>query len=263
MSLKIIVCVKQVIDPDAPIASLDIGEGNIVVSKDKQFVINGYDENAVEAALQIKDDIGAEITVLSVGSDFENDVMKKPISMGADRLILVKDPMLRSLDGFTTAELLGKAIGKIGEFDLVLCGRQASDLDNAYVPLALSEILNVASVTLAQKIDVNANGVKVERVMSGGYQVVQTEFPALITVSNEIGNPRYPTIRGIMNAGRKQPDIWTPAELGITDDLLNKQSLIKNLSIPTNESDCEFLDSESEEELGKLLVENLMEKKLI
>jgi electron transfer flavoprotein alpha/beta subunit len=66
-----------------------------------------------------------------------------------------------------------------------------------------------------------------------------------------------------MNAGRKQPDIWTSAELGITDDSLNKQSLIKNLSIPTNESDCEFVDSESEEELGKLLVENLMEKKLI
>ena len=263
MSINIIVCVKQVIDPDAPVASLDISEDSVVSSKEKQFVLNGYDENAVEAALKIKDDVGAEITILSVGSYFESDVMKKPISMGADRLILVEDAKFLSLDGFITAELLGKAIDKIGQFDLVLCGRQASDLDNAYVPLALSEILNVACVTLAQKINVNAKGVRVERVMSGGYQVVEAEFPVLITVSNEIGNPRYPTIRGIMNAGRKQPDIWTSAELGITDDSLNKQSLIKNLSIPTNESDCEFLESESEEELGKLLVENLMEKKLI
>ena len=263
MSIKIIVCVKQVIDPDAPVASLDIGEDNSVSSKEKRFVLNGYDENAVEAALKIKDDVGAEITVLSVGSDFENDVMKKPISMGADRLILIEDAMLLSADGFATADLLGKAIEKIGEFDLILCGRQASDWDNAYVPLVLSEILNIACVTLAQKIDVNTNGVRIERVMPGGYQVVETEFPALITVSNEIGSPRYPTIRGIMNAGRKQPDIWTSAEIGITTDSLNKQSLIKNLSIPTSESDCEFLDSDSEEELGRLLVENLMGKKLI
>ena len=142
MPIKIIVCVKQVIDPDAPIGSLDIGEDNIVSSKERQFVINGYDENAVEAALKIKDDMDTDITVVSVGNEFESDVMKKPISMGADRLILVKDPNLENIDSFTTVEVLGKAIEKIGEFDLILCGRQASDWDNAYVPLALSEKLD-------------------------------------------------------------------------------------------------------------------------
>ena len=263
MSINIIVCVKQVIDPDAPVASLDISEDSVVSSKEKQFVLNGYDENAVEAALKIKDDVGAEVTILSVGSYFESDVMKKPISMGADRLILVEDAKFLSLDGFSTSELLGKAINKIGEFDLVLCGRQASDWDNAYVPLVLSEILNVACVTLAQKIDVVSNRVRVERVMSGGYEVVESEFPALITVSNEIGNPRYPTIRGIMNAGRKKPDIWTSNEIDITNELVKKQPLIKNLSIPNNESDCEFVLSDSEEELGRLLAENLIENKLI
>ena len=263
MSIKVIVCVKQVIDPDAPIGSLNINEDNIVSSKERQFVINGYDENAVEAALKIKDDMDAEITVLSIGNEFENDVMKKPISMGADRLILVKDPCFENIDSFTTAEVLGNAIQKIGAFDLILCGRQASDWDNSYVPLALSEMLDIACVTLAQKIEMLPNGIRVERVLSGGYQIVEAEFPALITVSNEIGNPRYPTIRGIMNAGRKQPDIWTSSDVGLTDELSTKRLVTKKLSVPTNESECEFLDSDSEEALGQLLVENLIEKKLI
>ena len=263
MSINIIVCVKQVIDPDAPIASLDIDENNIVSSKEKRFVLNGYDENAVEAALKIKDDVGAEITVLSVGYAFENDVMKKPISMGADRLVLVEDEKFLQVDGFATANLLGKAINKIGEFDLVLCGRQASDWDNAYVPLALSEILNVPCITLAQKIEVKANGFRVERVMAGGYQIVESEFPTLITVSNEIGNPRYPTIRGIMDAGRKKPDIWTSNDICVTSELFKNQLVTKDLSLPINEADCEFIHSDSEEELGILLAENIIEKKLI
>ena len=263
MSIKVIVCVKQVIDPDAPIGSLDIGEDNTVSTKERQFVINGYDENAVEAALKIKDDMDAYITVLSVGNEFENDVMKKPLSMGADRLILIKDPDFKNIGSFTTVEVLGKAVEKIGEFDLILCGRQVSDWDNAYVPLALSEKLDIACVTLAQKIEMTSNGIRVERVLSGGYQIVEAEFPALITVSNEIGNPRYPTIRGIMNAGRKQPDIWSSSDIGLTNQLSTKQLVTKKLSVPTNESECDFLDSDSEEGLGLLLAENLIEKKLI
>lgn len=263
MSIKVIVCVKQVIDPDAPVGSLNISEDNTVSSKEDQFVLNGYDENAIEAALKIKDVMDVDITILSVGSNFKHDVMKKPISMGADRLILIDDAKFKNIDAFTTVEVLGKAINKIGEFDLIICGRQASDWDNAYVPLGLSELLGIACITLAQKIEVLSMSVKVERVLSGGYEIVESHFPTLITVSNEIGNPRYPTIRGIMSAGRKQPDIWKSADIGIDDELLNKYLVTKNLSIPINDSDCEFLDADSDEQLGQLLAEKLIEKKLI
>ena len=261
--MKIIVCVKQVIDPDAPIVSLNIGDDNSVSSKEGQFVLNGYDENAVEAALKIKDVMDVDITILSVGANFEQDVMKKPISMGADRLILVEDSIFKNIDAFTTVDVLGKAINKIGKIDLIICGRQASDWDNAYVPLALSEMLGIGCITLAQKIEVLPTSVRVERVLSGGYEVVESGFPTIITVSNEIGNPRYPTIRGIMSAGRKHPEIWKAVDIGISDELFSEYLVTKDLSIPVNDSHCEFLESDSDEQLGRLLAEKLIEEKLI
>ena len=94
--------------------------------------MNGFDENAVEAALQLKESVGANVTVVSVGSGFVMDVMKKPLSMGADALVLVDDPLVTDLDAFATAIALAEAIKKVGDFDLVLCGRQASDWDTRW-----------------------------------------------------------------------------------------------------------------------------------
>ena len=107
-------------------------------------MLNGFDENAVEAALRIKDAVGGTITVLSLGSQFAMDVIKKPLSMGADELVLVMDEAVEDLDSYGTAYALTQAISKIGGYDLVLAGRQASDWDNAQVPLGIAELLGLA-----------------------------------------------------------------------------------------------------------------------
>ncbi|MBM3945722.1 MAG: electron transfer flavoprotein subunit beta/FixA family protein, partial [SAR202 cluster bacterium] len=209
--LNVLVCVKQVIDPETPLSAFKIDAANKRVQPAPGIppVVNGFDENAVEAALRLKDGFGAKVTVLSAGEAFVMDVMKKPLSMGADTLVLVQDAAFRDLDSFATAHVLAAAVRKLGTFDLILCGRQASDWDNAQVPLGLAEMLGLPCVTLAQKLERAAGGMVVERALTDGYEVVETPLPAVVTVSNEFGEPRYPTLRGIMAAGKKTPTYMT------------------------------------------------------
>ena len=226
-------------------------------------VVNGFDENAVEAALQLKESAGADVTVVSVGSGFVMDVMKKPMSMGADNLILVDDPTVADLDAFATARALAEAIRKVGDVDLVLCGRQASDWDNSMVPLGVAEILGLPCVTLAQKIEVTDGGIVVERALTDGYEVVKAPLPALVTVSNELGEPRYPTLRGIMMAGRKSPTVWSASDLDLDESSLAPKLSLDDLYVPVSDQQCEFIEGEDEGDAGRNLALKLREARLI
>ena len=156
MALEIIVTAKQVIDPEMPVSALSLNDTAMRVVTPSTFppVINGFDEYAVEAALRVKESQGANVTVLSVGPQFNVDIMRKSLAMGADRLILCQDPAFaNTADSLVTAHILAAAIRKIGAFDLIIAGRQASDWDNAQVPLFLAEILELPCLALAQKIE--------------------------------------------------------------------------------------------------------------
>src|SRR2546425_6285549 len=171
MALHIIVTAKQVIDPEMPTSafSLDAAGPRVVTPATFQPVVNGFDENALEAALRLKDSQGATITVVSVGGQFALDIMKKALAMGADALIVCQDPLFANLpDSFVTAQVLRTAIRKIGAFDLIFCGRQASDWDNAQVPLMLAELLEVPCLSLAQKVEAAAGKVMVEQLVPDG-----------------------------------------------------------------------------------------------
>ena len=265
MSISMIVCVKQVMDPETPASAfrVDHEAKRVMDAPGIPPVLNGFDENAVEAALRIKDAIGGNITALSLGSQFAMDVMKKPLSMGADELILVQDEAVADLDSYGTAYALAEAIKKIGEFDLVLCGRQASDWDNAQVPLGIAELLDLPCVTVAQKVEVAEDRLTVERALTDGYEVVEAALPIVVTVSNELGEPRYATLRGIMAAGRKQPIVWTADDLGLDASRLEPRVLITDLSVPVSEKDCEFIEGENDADAGRLLALRLREAKLI
>ena len=267
MPINIVVCAKQVIDPETPASAfrVDTDTRRVIPAQGIPPVVNGFDENAVEAALRIRDSADAEatITIVSVGNNFVMDVMKKPLSMGADHLVLVQDEALEDLDAFVTARVLSEAIKKIGEFDLVLCGRQASDWDNAQVPLGLAEMLGLPSVTIAQKIEVADGALTVERALFDGYEVVEASLPALVTVSNELGEPRYPTLRGIMAASKKSPTIWTAADLGLDASDLSARVLLTDLFVPTSAKRCEFIEGENEADAGRNLALRLREEKLI
>ncbi len=266
MPVKIAVLAKQVIDPEMPMAAfrVDSGAKMVVTPPNIPPVVNGFDENAVEAALRIKDAQEATITVISSGTSFALDVMKKPLSMGADELVLLQDDAFEnSIDSFFTAQLLAAAIRKLGGFDLIICGRQASDWDNAQVPLGVAEILGLSCVSLGKKVEIKDGKVSVERITNDGYEVVEAPLPALVTVSNELGQPRYPTLRGIMAATRKLPTIWTATDLDADASQLEPRITLQELFVPVRDQQCEIIEGDDAADAGRQLALKLREAKLI
>ena len=266
MALKIAVLAKQVLDPEMPMAAfrIDGDAKRVVPPANIPPVVNGFDENAVEAALQIKDGQEATVTVISTGTEFALDVMKKPLSMGADELVLLQDDSFaNTIDSFRTAQLLAAAIRKLDGFDLIICGRQASDWDNAQVPLGVAEILGLSCVSLGKKVNVADGKAVVERIVPDGYQVVEAPLPALVTVSNELGQPRYPTLRGIMAATRKRPTVWSKADLGLDESQSAGRITLRQLFIPVSDQECEIIEGEDAADSGRLLALRLREAKII
>ncbi|MBI4203217.1 MAG: electron transfer flavoprotein subunit beta/FixA family protein [Chloroflexi bacterium] len=269
MPLNIIALAKQVLDPETPVSAYRIDRQKKRVDTDpvKKIapVINGFDENAVEAALRIRE-AGNEvkITVLSAGPGFVTDVMKKALSMGSDEMIFVQDPGLDSIsDSTVTVQVLAAAIKKIGAFDLIIAGRQASDWDNAQVPLGLAEVLGIPCIPVTRKVEVKDGQVVCERVIPNGYEVVSAPLPAVVTVSNELGQPRYPTMRNIMAAARKKPETWTLSDIGIAD--LSPKLAMLDLFIPEKQSRCEIIQGEDNNlaDAAHKLALRLREAKLI
>ncbi len=265
MALNIVVCVKQVIDPETPSSAfkIDADAKKVVPPAGIPPVVNGFDEHAVEAALRIKDAGEANVTIISAGHNFVLDVMKKPLSMGADGMIMVDDAAAAELDAFATVRVLSEAIKKAGDVDLVLCGRQASDWDNAHVPMGVAEALGLPCITLAQKIDLQNGTVNVHRSLADGYEVVEAATPALVTVSNELGEARYPTLRGIMAASRKSPEVWSIEDLGLSPEDLAPRVVLQDLFQPVSDAQVEIVSGEDEADAGRKLADRLRELKLI
>ena len=266
MPLEIVVLAKQVIDPEMPRSAFQIDRQarQAVTPANIPPVVNGFDENAMEAALRIKDAQGARITVISMGSAFTMDVIKKTLSMGADELILVQDDAFAGLvDSFVTAQVLSAAVSKLEHYDLIICGRQASDWDNAQVPLGVAELLGVSCVTIGKKVDVGDGVVTVERIVPDGYEVVEAPLPALVTVSNELGQPRYPNLRGIMAASRRKPVMWSVEDIGVDPSDLEPRLNLVDLFVPVSEKSCELVEGEDDSDAGRKLALRLREAKLI
>jgi len=266
--MNMIVCVKQVIDPEAPPASfkVDSAANNVVPPQGVSPVLDPYGEYAVEAALRVKDAKGGKITAISLGNSMLRDVVKKPLSMGADELILLEDEAFTGGDSWSTAQALAAAIKKIGEYDIIFCGREASDWNAGQVGSGLAEILDLPSVTLVKKIEITDGKAKVERITADGYEVVEISLPALITISNELGEPRYPTIKGIMAAKKKEAIVWKPADIGLDASQIGtagRNTRMLKLFQPAREGKCEIIEGESPEEAATKLAERLREAKVL
>jgi electron transfer flavoprotein beta subunit len=266
--MNMIVCIKQVVDPEAPPASfkIDPAGNKMVTPPGVSPVVDPYAEYAVEAALRIKDAQGGKITAISLGTNLLPDVVKKPLSMGADELVLLEDEAFTEGDSWSTAYALAMAIKKLGDYDLIFCGRQASDWDAGQVGSGIAEILGLPSVTLARKIDITDGKAKVERVTDDGYEVVEVSLPAVITVSNELGEPRYATIKGIMVARRKETVVWKPADIGVEPSQIGaagRRTRLLKLFQPVREGKCEIAEGESPEEAAVNLAIKLKEAKAL
>ncbi len=265
--MNIIVCVKQVIDPEAPPASFKIDAAtNKAEMKGAPPVIDPYGEYAVEASLKLKEAKGGKVTVLTLGNGLMREVVKKPLAMGADSLILLEDESYNGGDSWSTAFALSAAIKKVGAFDIILCGREASDTNAGQTGAAIAEALSLPCVTLARKIEIVDTKARIERVTSTGYEVVETPLPVVVTVSNEIGQARYPTIKGIMAAKKIEPLVWKPADIGLDMSKLGaagRRMKIRRLFQPVHEGKCDFAAGETPEEIAANLAVKLREAKII
>lgn len=196
--MKIIVCVKQV--PDAKEVKLD-PKTNTLSREGVESIMNPYDQHALEEAVRIKEAHGGEVTVLTMGPPQAEAVLRDAVACGADNAVLISDRAFAGADTWATSYTLEKAVRKIGEFDLILCGKQAIDGDTAQVGPGLATRLGVPFITCVQKVrETEGNVMTVERMMDDGYDVVKTTLPALLTVVKDINDPRVPSLKGKMKA---------------------------------------------------------------
>jgi len=260
----IVCCVKQVPDPEAPASQFKVDEAakKVLPIPGVQPVPSQFDTIGVEAALRVKDKVAdATITILTLGPDAFRDTVKHCLAMGADEGVHINDPSLNEADHWATAEILAAAIKKLEPADLIICGRQAVDWDMGVVGSTLAEILGLPAVTLAKDVQMEGGKVTVERVLLDGFETVEASTPCVVTVSNELGEPRYPQLRQIMMAAKKEVKVLTAADLGI-DGAKNRVSL-EALFVPETSVETEFVEADSAKEAGEKLAVRLREAKLI
>jgi electron transfer flavoprotein beta subunit len=269
MPVNIVCCVKQVPDPETPASAFKVDEAanKVVPAPGVAPVISQFDQIAVEAALRIKDAAGdGKITVLSLGPDSARDVIKTGLAMGADEGVLLNDAALFDGDGYSTAVALVAAIKKIGDVDLVLCGRQATDWDFGVTGLAIAELMGVPSISITRSVSVVDGKVQADRVLGDAFETVEVPMPAVVTVSNELGEPRYPKLPQIMQAARKQVTVWTAADLGLNPDEVGAAGArltLERLYVPVVNSQVEYVGGEGPEEMAVNLARKLRDAKLI
>jgi electron transfer flavoprotein beta subunit len=265
--MNIVVLVKQVPDPEAPSSTFKVENNRVVPPANVAPVISTYDESALEAAFRLREASGGKVTAISLGTGPKiRDSLKQALAMGADEAYHVKDPALEDPDAFTTATALAAAVRKVGEYDLVLAGRQASDWDAGQVGPGVAELLGVPCVTIVRTIQPQDGKLRVERVVEDGVDIYEVPLPALLTCTSEMLAPRYPTLKGIMAAGRKPIPEWTLADLGLGADAVGPaahRSHLERLFIPVQGGECEFIEGENVGEAAEKLALRLREAKLI
>jgi len=210
--MKIVVMIKQV--PDTTEVKLDKRTGTLI-REGVPSIINPEDKNALEEALQLKETMGARVVVVSMGPPQAEDALREALAMGADEAILLTDRAFAGADTWATAATLGTALKKIGDFDLVLAGRQAIDGDTAQVGPQLAEYLQIPQVTYVRELLVKNGKVQAKRTLEDGFEELEAELPALLTITKEANTPRYPHAGAIMSAYREQEVVsWGAEDIG-------------------------------------------------
>lgn len=208
--MNIVVCVKHVPNPDLPM--MVDPETKRLVRNPAESVLDVADEYGVEIALQLVDEHGGEVTALTMGPEAADDALRRALAMGVTNAVQITDDALAGSDAMSTAGVLAEAI-KSMDADLVICAVESTDAYTGMVPGAIAELLDLPQVTFARKATVDGQTLTVERSIETGYQTIQADLPALMTVTASIADPRYPTFRGLMQAKRKPIETKSLADL--------------------------------------------------
>lgn len=216
--MHIIVCIKQVPDTEELPKVRINPKNNTIVREGIKNIINPFDENAIEQALRIKEKKSATVTVISMGPPQAKEALKKALAVGADRAILLSDPVFAGSDTLATSYTLSEAIKKLGNFDLIILGKQAIDGDTAQVGPGLAEWLKIPQLTYVRKLEIEDGMIRAERVLEDYFEIVEAKLPALVTVTKEINEPRYPSLKGLLKAKKTEIPVWTNEHLNLPLD---------------------------------------------
>ena len=256
--MKIIACIKQVPDSEAKVRA----ENGQVTWGDAPLVINPFDEYAVEGALQQKEANGGTVTALCVGPETAREALKHALAMGADEAVLVSDPALNELDTVGAARVLAAAIQKIGGADMIIFGRQTLDNGSGLTPAQTARILGLPMLSWAGHIKVEGGNVRVDRVIEEGRVAVSAKLPAIISVVQSIGEPRYPSFMGIRKASKATIPVWSLGDLGIGAP----QAVVKRTELmnpPVQETTIEIISGESPVEIADKLADKILAEKVL
>jgi electron transfer flavoprotein beta subunit len=211
--MNIVVCVKQVPDTETKIR---VKDGQVDHSETK-YVVNPYDEYAIEEGLLIKERLGeGKITLISVGPERAKDALKSGLAVGAEEAIHLVDEAFEGSDPYATALILAKALEKL-DYDIIFCGKQGVDEDHAQVGIILAELLGIPHVSVVTKLEISEDkkSIVAHREVEGGHAVVEAPLPAVITAQKGLNEPRYASIKGIMAVKKKVIPEWNAEEIGV------------------------------------------------
>ncbi len=214
--MKIVVCLKQV--PDTTVVKIDPKTGTLI-RDGVPSIINPEDKHALEAALQLKDNYGAHVTVISMGPPQAKNALREALCMGADEAILLTDRAFGGADTLATSKTIAAAIKNLN-YDIIFGGRQAIDGDTAQVGPEIAEHLNIPQVTYVQGVEVTENGLIVNRSLEDGYELIKVQTPVLLTAIEELNNPRYMNVQYIFDTVEKEVKVMTSADIDLESDEL-------------------------------------------
>lgn len=266
--MNIIVCVKQIIDPEIPAEQFKLDPNTKrQIRGGLSLVISAYDQNALEVALQLREKVGGKITALCLGEPGAMGAVKSALGMGVDDGVLVSDPGLLASDSFGVAHILTKAIQKIGMPDLVLTGCVSGDTGNKVVGPLIAEELGLPCAAFVSRIEVKNGKVVMRRVVEDGYELEEGMLPIVASIlSDDTNVPRYSKLKDIMTAAKKQVPIWKAADLNLDGARVGGGAVrlhVKDVSMPKRESRCEMLAGDTPEERAGKLALRLRELKVI
>lgn len=253
--MRIFCLIKHVRDTETRIKVVDEGKRLEFIGDNK--IISPYDEFAVEEALKLKEKFGGEVISLTVGDDDAIKSLRQAMAMGADSSIFFNDSQFFNLDPLSTAKVIAKVLEK-EQFDLILAGKHGVGDDNQAVPSMIGAILGIPVVTVAVSLEIGENFAKVKREIEGGFEIVSTPLPAIITCQKGLNEPRYPSLKGIMAAKKKEIKVITSKDISIDSSTFNKGPTFKAYLEPPPRPKGRIIEGEPKEaakELVKLLHE--------
>lgn len=257
--MNIIVCVKQV--PDTNEVKINQETGTLI-RDGVPSIINPDDKNGLEEALKLKEIYGGKVIVISMGPPQAKEVLKEAIAMGADETYLISDKAFGGSDTWATATIISAAIEKIGNYDLIICGRQAIDGDTAQVGPEIAEFLHIPQVTYVKEVKFEENKLIVKRFTETGDYLIKTQLPALLTTIKELNTPRYPTVKGIYEAygkyGEEKIKVLTLEDIDVDISQIGLKGSPTNVYksfVPTKSKESKIIEFTKREDINSFMLE--------